>query len=126
MTLSTNTLYYSAFSSAALMASALARPAAEVAAQNAAADALRSTINQYFWIPAKGTYGYLIHNGDGGPAGTLDPSEEGTGLSFAILFGIASTAFIVNAITNDGETTWFEGLLLIGVYAVFGMAFFFA
>lgn len=41
------------------------------------------------------------------------------------LFAIASTAFIVNAITGDGETTWFEGVLLIGVYAVFGVAFFF-
>ncbi len=42
------------------------------------------------------------------------------------LFAIAATAFIVNAITSDGETTWFEGVLLIGVYAVFGIAFFFA
>ena len=42
------------------------------------------------------------------------------------LFAIASTAFIVNAITGDGETTWFEGVLLMGVYAVFGIAYFFA
>jgi hypothetical protein len=28
------------------------------------------------------------------------------------LFAIASTAFIVNAIAADGETTWFEGVLL--------------
>ena len=42
------------------------------------------------------------------------------------LFAIAGTAFIVNAITGDGETTWFEGVLLIGVYVVFGTAFFFA
>ena len=42
------------------------------------------------------------------------------------LFAIAGTAFIVNAIAGDGETTWFEGVLLIGVYAVFGLAFFFA
>ena len=42
------------------------------------------------------------------------------------LFAIAGTAFIVNAITSDGETTWFEGVLLIGVYMVFGIAFFFA
>ncbi len=34
------------------------------------------------------------------------------------LFAIAGTAFIVNAIAGDGETTWFEGMLLIGVYAV--------
>ena len=42
------------------------------------------------------------------------------------LFGIASVAFIVNAISADGETTWFEGVLLIGVYVLFGMAFFFS
>jgi Ca2+:H+ antiporter len=41
------------------------------------------------------------------------------------LFAIASTAFIVRAITADGETTWFEGLLLIGVYCLFGFGFFF-
>jgi Ca2+:H+ antiporter len=41
------------------------------------------------------------------------------------LFAIAGTAFIVNAITGDGETTWFEGVLLIGVYVVLGLAFYF-
>ena len=41
------------------------------------------------------------------------------------LFAIAGTAFIVNAITGDGETTWFEGLLLVGVYVLFAFAFFF-
>ena len=42
------------------------------------------------------------------------------------LFAIAATAFVVNAVTHDGETTWFEGVLLIGVYILFGIAFFFA
>ncbi len=41
------------------------------------------------------------------------------------LFAIAGTAFIVNAIAADGETTWFEGVLLIGVYFLLGLAFFF-
>lgn len=41
------------------------------------------------------------------------------------LFAIASTAFVVNAVARDGETTWFEGLLLIGVYLLFGLSFFF-
>ncbi len=41
------------------------------------------------------------------------------------LFAIAGTALIVNAITGDGETTWFEGLMLIGVYAVLGVAYFY-
>lgn len=42
------------------------------------------------------------------------------------LFAIAGTVFIVNTIAGDGETTWFEGVLLIGVYVVLGLAFFFA
>ncbi len=42
------------------------------------------------------------------------------------LFAIAGAVFIVNAIAADGETTWFEGVLLVGVYALFGLAFFFA
>ena len=42
------------------------------------------------------------------------------------LFAIAAAAFIVNAIAGHGETTWFEGVPLIGVYVVLGIAFFFA
>jgi Ca2+:H+ antiporter len=41
------------------------------------------------------------------------------------LFAIAGTAFIVRAIAADGETNWFEGLLLIGVYALLALAWFF-
>ena len=41
------------------------------------------------------------------------------------LFAIAATALIVNAVAADGETTWFEGVLLVGVYVLFGLAFFF-
>ena len=41
------------------------------------------------------------------------------------LFAIISAAFTVNAIASDGEATWFEGVLLIGVYVLFGLAFFF-
>jgi Ca2+:H+ antiporter len=41
------------------------------------------------------------------------------------LIAIAAAAFIVHDISSDGETTWFEGVLLIGVYCVLGLAFFF-
>lgn len=33
--------------------------------------------------------------------------------------------FAVSAIAEDGETTWFEGLLLLAAYALPGLAFFF-
>jgi Ca2+:H+ antiporter len=41
------------------------------------------------------------------------------------LFSIASAAFVVRAIASDGETNWYEGLLLIGAYALFALAYFF-
>ena len=41
------------------------------------------------------------------------------------LFAITSAAFIVRAVAGDGETTWFEGLLLVGVYALLALGFFF-
>jgi len=41
------------------------------------------------------------------------------------LFSIASAVFIVRAIASDGETNWYEGLLLIGAYALFALAYLF-
>jgi Ca2+:H+ antiporter len=38
---------------------------------------------------------------------------------------IAGSAFAINSIAQDGETTWFEGLLLVVVYALLALAFFF-
>jgi Ca2+:H+ antiporter len=40
----------------------------------------------------------------------------------AILIAI----LIANAVTHEGESTWFEGLQLLAVYAILGLAFFFA
>ncbi len=40
----------------------------------------------------------------------------------AILIAI----LIANQVTQDGESTWFEGLQLLAVYAVFGIAFYYA
>jgi len=41
------------------------------------------------------------------------------------LIAIAAVAFAVNSIAQDGETTWFEGVLLLVVYALLALAFFF-
>ena len=40
------------------------------------------------------------------------------------LVAIAGVAFAVNAISKDGEVTWFEGALLVGVYVLMAIAFF--
>jgi Ca2+:H+ antiporter len=42
------------------------------------------------------------------------------------LIAIVGAVLAVNAIAADGETTWFEGVLLVAVYCLFGLAFFFA
>ena len=41
------------------------------------------------------------------------------------LIAIGAVVFAINAIANDGETTWFEGVLLLAIYALFGLAFYF-
>ena len=41
------------------------------------------------------------------------------------LIAIAGTAFAVNSVADDGETNWFEGILLITVYALLALAFYF-
>jgi Ca2+:H+ antiporter len=41
------------------------------------------------------------------------------------LIAIGGVAFAVNTIAHDGETTWFEGVLLLAIYVLLGLAFFF-
>lgn len=41
------------------------------------------------------------------------------------LIAVAAVAFGIGAIARDGETSWFEGVLLLALYALLGLAFFF-
>jgi Ca2+:H+ antiporter len=41
------------------------------------------------------------------------------------LVAIGAVVFAVSAIAQDGETTWFEGVLLLAIYVLFGLAFYF-
>ena len=41
------------------------------------------------------------------------------------LVAIGAGVFAVNAIAHDGETTWFEGVLLLAIDVLFGLAFYF-
>jgi glycogen debranching enzyme len=88
MALSTNCVYHGAFLSAAEMAKALGRPAGEARAFEASAGTLKTAINKHLWNPAKSTYGYFIH-GAGPLVGQRDETQEGIGLAYAILFGVA-------------------------------------
>jgi len=40
--------------------------------------------------------------------------------------GVILAVLIANQVTSEGESTWFEGLQLLGVYMILGLAFYFA
>jgi Ca2+:H+ antiporter len=42
------------------------------------------------------------------------------------LGAIVIAILIANYVIQDGESTWFEGVQLLAVYLVFGLAFYFA
>jgi glycogen debranching enzyme len=79
--LSTNCLYYRAYEIAGLITKQLGLP--EKPAHASKALALKQAINSHFWRKTKGTYGYLLD------APEHDDRQEGLGLAFALLFGIA-------------------------------------
>jgi len=81
MALSTNCVYVGAYEAAAAMAKELKQP---YEGWSQRAGELLSSINHHFWMQDRGTYGYLLD-----PAGKLDPSQEGCGLAFAVLFDVA-------------------------------------
>ncbi|MFI5734953.1 MGH1-like glycoside hydrolase domain-containing protein [Kribbella sp. NPDC051587] len=101
MYLSTNALYYSAYRSAADMAEKLGRPRAEAAAYRAKAAALKVAVNKYFWNPETGSYNYQLL-----ADGTRGVYQEGTGLAFALIFGIASASQARSVVANAQEMTW--------------------
>jgi Ca2+:H+ antiporter len=41
------------------------------------------------------------------------------------LAAIVLAVLIANQVTHEGESTWFEGVQLLAVYAVLGLTFFF-
>lgn len=88
MSLSTNCVYVNAYHCAAQMAQQLGRPSSELRDYNDAAETLKAAINRGLWNPEKSTYSYFIH-GAGPLRGKRDDTQEGIGLSYAILFGVA-------------------------------------
>jgi hypothetical protein len=94
MALSTNCIYYEAYRLTGQMATVLGKPATEIMEFTQMAISLKSAINEKFWITRTGLYGYLLEGSHGAEnshdtTAILDPFEEGSGLSFAILFDIA-------------------------------------
>ena len=101
MFLSTNAVYYAAYVNAANMAARLGRPVAEVASYRSKAAALKSAINRRFWNPRTGLYDYMVL-----ADGTAGPYQEGTGLAFALAFGIANKSQARSILAHAREMTW--------------------
>jgi hypothetical protein len=101
MFLSTNEVYYAAYVNAANMAARLGRPRAEVTAYSSKAAALKSAINKRFWNPRTGLYNYMLL-----ADGTTGAYQEGTGLAFALIFGVANKSQARSIIKNATEMTW--------------------
>lgn len=80
--LSTNCLYYEGYQVAIRMARTLKKKPDSSWARKA--KALRGAINTHFWNKKRKTYDYLLDS----PG--RDEKQEGLGLAFALLFGIAS------------------------------------
>ena len=86
--LSTNCVYYRTYCILTEMAAALGIPD-EVSAVKA--ETLKTAINRAFWNPATGLYDYLCGECD---------AQEGLGLAFAILFGVADEAQCASIVSH--------------------------
>ena len=82
MSLSTNCLYYHAYCVLEKMSRILGREEL-CAGYGQKAAAVKAAVNRFLWLEEKGRYGYFVY-----PDGRVDASQEGCGLSFAILFGL--------------------------------------
>ena len=100
MTLSTNCLYYNAYMLLAEMVKLIGKDEDKAAAYLEKAAVVKSAINKYLWSDELGRYGYFIY-----PDGELDPSQEGCGLSFAVLFGLCdekqAESIVNNVVISD-------------------------
>ncbi|HTN19657.1 MAG TPA: glycosyl hydrolase family 65 protein [Pelobium sp.] len=90
--LSTNSVYYGAYQALAKMAKILGENEKQFVEK---ADALSSSIRTAFYNKKKNTFNYLI---DG--EGKIDNSQEGLGLSFAVIFGIVKGKAAKKIINN--------------------------
>lgn len=94
MTLSTNCLYYNAY----VLADRMAEELGEAKRYEERAQAMYHAINAGFWSEEKGNYTYIIDD-----FGGCD-YEEGMGVAFAILFGIADEEKIAKIMQNQHVT----------------------
>ena len=95
MTLSTNCLYYNAYQILAEIVKLIQKDEEKAPEYLAKAKAMKEAINKWLWSDSLGRYGYFIY-----PDGELDPSQEGCGLSFAVLYGLCDSEKAASILEN--------------------------
>jgi glycogen debranching enzyme len=103
MTLSVNSLYFGAFRSLAKMAAELDENPAVAKAWLARTNDLRKAINQRLWMPKAGSYAYLLF-GQGDLRGKQAEYQEATGISLAVLCGVADAKRAKQVVENARTT----------------------
>lgn len=96
--LSTNLLYYNGYRIAAKIGKLLDK---NTRLFEQKADILKQKINEHFWMPQKGYYAYCLDE-----EGILNERMEGTGESFAILWGVADSVKANAILKNVYVTKW--------------------
>lgn len=93
--LSTNCVYYGAYRTLIEMQKQLGMESSLSNPLTEKAESLKSNILKYLFNPSKGTFNYLVDQNGG-----INNSQEGLGLSFAVLFEVVNKEQALNAVIN--------------------------
>jgi beta-glucosidase len=100
-TLSTNSVYYGAYRSAATMGRILVAPEQETAALDAQAASLRGAIQRTLWLPAENRFAYFRDR-----TGAVDKTQEALGEALAVLLGVADDPQAHEIFRHATVTPW--------------------
>jgi beta-glucosidase len=100
-TLSTNSVYYGAYRSAAAMGRLVAAPAQETAALDAQAASLRGAIQHTLWLPGENRFAYFRDR-----TGAIDKTQEALGEALAVLLGVADDQQAHEIFRHATVTPW--------------------
>ena len=96
--LSTNVLYSQVYSILGQMGTALGKPGSEISNWNSKSSALKTTINDKFWMSDKGYYGYFLYPRSVGYA--LSKKSDALGLALSMYYGVADPSKAVSITQN--------------------------
>jgi len=100
-TLSTNSVYYGAYRSAAVMGRLLVAPEQETAALDTQAAKLRGAIQHTLWLPEENRFAYFRDK-----TGAIDKTQEALGEALAVLLGVADDPQAHEIFRHATVTPW--------------------